>query len=180
MLHRVHKPMSHLARGSRLPRHLHADGYATLVLEGGYEEAGEGGRWRVGPGQVLLHGPFSVHRNQSLEHGARLVNLPLRSKTDVSTCGTVADADLVARLAERDPLAAAEALVEGWRGDVPPLDDAPDRLRKVLSGPGAVRIQNWAEAHGVARQTVFRGFRALYGLRRRATGSKRGRVARGA
>src|SRR4051812_46775315 len=146
MLHRFHRPMNRLGGGSRLPRHLHTEGYATLVLEGGYEEAGEVGRWRVRPGQVLFHGPFSIHRNQSLERGARLVNLPLARETGVSSCGTIADPDLVARLAERDPRAAAEALLEGWREEVPLLDEAPDRLSQILRGPDALRIHDWAEA----------------------------------
>jgi AraC-like DNA-binding protein len=164
VLNHVQKPTSELACGASLPRHLHCEAYATLVLEGGYEEAGEAGRWRVRPGQVLLHAPFSIHRNQSMERGARLVNLPLMLRADVSACGTVADPDLVARLAERDPIAAAASLLEEWREDIPPLDDAPDRLSRVLAGPDAVPIHVWAEAEGIARQTVFRGFRALYGV----------------
>ena len=164
MLSLVREPIRVLTSGAALPRHLHASAYATLVLDGGYEEAGDGGRWRVRPGEVLIHAPFSIHRNQSLERGARLVNLPLPLNTAVSACGVAADADLVARLAERDPGAAAEALLEHWQAEAPSLDDAPDRLAKVLSGPDTVSIQAWSKTQGVARQTVFRGFRALYGV----------------
>lgn len=164
MLSLVREPVRHLATGAVLPRHLHAGAYATLVLEGGYEEAGEGGRWRVRPDEVLVHAPFSIHRNRSLERGARLVNLALPLSTAASACGVARDADLVARLAERDPLAAAEALLEGWSAGVAPLGDPPDRLAEALSGPEAAPIQRWAEGQGVARQTVFRGFHALYGV----------------
>jgi AraC-like DNA-binding protein len=164
MLNLVREPIRVLTSGAVLPRHLHAGAYATLVLEGGYEEAGEGGRWRVRPGEVLIHAPFSIHRNQSLERGARLVNLPLPLTTAASACGVAADADLVARLAERDPGAAAEALLERWQASAPLLADAPDRLAEVLSGPDAVPILAWSKTQGVARQTVFRGFRALYGV----------------
>src|ERR1700679_234928 len=122
MLSLVREPIRVLTSGAVLPRHLHAGAYATLVLEGGYEEAGEGGRWRVRPGEVLIHAPFSIHRNQSLERGARLVNLPLPLTTAVSACGVAADADLVARLAECDPGAAAEALLERWQAGAPSLD----------------------------------------------------------
>jgi len=163
MLSLVREPLLVLTSGAAVPRHLHPDAYATLVLDGGYEEAGEGGRWRVRPGEVLIHAPFSIHRDQSLERGARLLNMPLPLTTAVSACGVATDADLLARLAERDPGAAAEALLEHWQADAPSLDDAPDRLAKVLSGPDAVPIQAWSETEGVARQTVFRGFRALYG-----------------
>lgn len=164
MLSLIRKPIRVLTSGASLPRHLHVGAYATLVLAGGYEEAGESGRWRVRPGQVLVHAPFSIHRNQSLDRGAQLVNLPLPLTTTVSTCGATTDADLVARLAERDPGAAAEALLECWEADAPALDDAPDRLAEALSRPSAMPIQAWSERQGVARQTVFRNFRAVYGV----------------
>jgi hypothetical protein len=35
MLQRVREPISHLPCSSTLPRHLHAEPYATVVLEGG-------------------------------------------------------------------------------------------------------------------------------------------------
>jgi AraC-like DNA-binding protein len=164
MLNPSREPIRFLASGAALPRHLHVGAYATLVLEGGYEEAGDGGRWCVRPGEVLIHAPFSIHRNRSLGRGARLVNLPLPLTTAVSACRVAADADLVARLAENDPSAAAMALLEGWQADIPPLDEAPDRLAEALSCPDAAPIKTWSEAEDVARQTVFRGFRALYGV----------------
>lgn len=40
-----------------LPRHRHSAGYMTLVLAGGYDEAGDVGRFRVGPGDLLVHRP---------------------------------------------------------------------------------------------------------------------------
>lgn len=158
------EPISELASGSVLPRHLHAGAYATLVLEGGYEEAGEGGRWRVRPGEVLIHAPFSIHHNRSLQQGARLVNLVLPVSTPVSVCWALADAEWVARLAERDSREAADALLDGRKTIAPPLADSPDRLAEMLSGPGAVPIQAWAESHDVVRQTVFREFRSAYGV----------------
>jgi AraC-like DNA-binding protein len=164
VLKHVQDPTSRLSGGCRLPRHLHGQAYATLVLEGGYEEAGEAGRWCVRPAQVLLHAPFSIHCNRTHERGARLLNLPLPFDVRASRCGTVADPDRVAQLAERDPAAAVETLLHGWSEDVPPLADAPDRLALALSAPGAVRIQEWSHAHGIARQTAFRGFRAVYGV----------------
>jgi AraC-like DNA-binding protein len=143
---------------------LHAQAYATLVLEGSYEEAGEVGRWRVQAGQVLLHEPFSAHCNRAPQRGARLLNLPLPFGPSVSNCGTVADPDRVARLAERNTIAAMESLLADWTGEVPALDDELDRLGRLLSEPAPVRVQDWAEVAGVTRQTVFRGFRSLYGV----------------
>ena len=164
MLDRVRQPRSTLGRGRSLPRHLHADAYATLVLEGGYEEAGEAGRWRVRPGEVLFHAPFSIHRNQSLERGARLVNLPIGFAGGPSSCGTVTDPDRIVRLAESDPIAAAQCLCESLSEEIPPLDDGPDRLARRLTEAVPLSIATCAAVEGVARQTIFRGFRALYGV----------------
>jgi AraC-like DNA-binding protein len=163
MLHN-HDPIRTLPCGFALPRHMHESAYATLVLAGSYEEAGEGGRWRVRPGEVLIHAPFSIHRNVSFAHGAQLLNLPLPLTTAASACALAADADTVARLAERDTEAATAALLEGLHDGTPPLDDAPDRLAEVLSGPAALPIHTWSRLRGVSRHTVFRGFRRLYGV----------------
>ncbi len=61
----------------KTPRHRHASAYAALVLSGGYEECGTFGRYRVRPGQVLLHRRFDSHLNRFEPSGARLLNLPL-------------------------------------------------------------------------------------------------------
>lgn len=164
MLRLVREPFQTLTSGTTLPRHMHASAYATLVLEGGYEEAGESGRWCVRAGEVLIHAPFSIHRNQSLSQGARLLNLRLPATTALSACGSVSNADLIVRLARHDPPAAAQALLEGWRLGTAPLDDAPDRLASLLADGDPVSIGTWSRAQGVVRQTVFRGFRALYGV----------------
>jgi AraC-like DNA-binding protein len=41
-----------LQRGERLERHRHAEPHFTVVLAGGYEEGGDDGRFRVGPGEM--------------------------------------------------------------------------------------------------------------------------------
>jgi AraC-like DNA-binding protein len=112
----------------------------------------------------LIHASFSIHEDHSLERGARLVNLPVPLITAETVCGTAADADLIVRLAERNLSEAAEALLEGWREGAGPLCEPPDQLAKLLSGADCVPIHVWSERCGVARQTVFRSFRALYGV----------------
>jgi hypothetical protein len=113
----VHRPCSILAPGASVPRHIHPHAYATVVLEGGYQEAGESGRWRVWSGDVLLHAPFSAHCDQVLAGGARVLNLPAPIHLSRSACGRIEDPDLVVRLAERDPLdaAAVMAMTVVWR-----------------------------------------------------------------
>ncbi len=72
-----------LEPGLVLPRHRHANGYATVVLAGSFEEAGFAGRFAAKPGDVLLHGKGHF---------------------------SVPDPDTLARLAERDAEAAAAQL----------------------------------------------------------------------
>jgi quercetin dioxygenase-like cupin family protein len=46
--------LSVLTPRSIIPRHYHWLPYAAVVLSGGYEEAGDGGRRHVRPGDVLI------------------------------------------------------------------------------------------------------------------------------
>src|SRR5437763_15248429 len=52
-------------RGTAPPRHRHLEGYASVVLAGSFVEAGFGGRVKLGPGDVLLHGKFDCHANST-------------------------------------------------------------------------------------------------------------------
>jgi AraC-like DNA-binding protein len=157
-------PRAELRPGDRISRHLHARPYATVVLSGGYEEAGEGGRWRVGPGDVLLHGPFSAHWDLAPPRGAKVLNLALPATVRASAALRVADPDLVARLAERDPRAALQLLLEAPLAGPAAAADLPDLLAQALSGRAAPGVAEWSRRHGVSRQTAFRSFRAAYGV----------------
>jgi AraC-like DNA-binding protein len=157
------RPRSILAPGMIIPRHVHAQAYATVVLEGSYQEAGECGRWRVRAGDVLLHAPFSAHCDQTPARGARVLNLPV-APPGRSACGCIDDPDLVVRLAERDPQEAAAVLMAGWRPGGGGMADAPDLLARALSGPSRPGVQDWARANHISRATAFRWFRSTYGV----------------
>lgn len=146
-----------------MPRHFHAAPYAALVLDGGYEEAGEAGRFRVEAGDVLAHAAFSAHWDHAPK-GARLLNLPLPADVPASMHGRLDDPDLVLRLAGRDPRAAGEALLAMFRPLAHRHDDPADSLASTLSAPAALDLRSWSVAHGIARQTAFRWFRAAYGV----------------
>jgi hypothetical protein len=60
-----------------VPRHRHASAYAALVLSGGYEECGSRGRFRVGPGDVLLHGAFDAHLDRFENRETVILDLKL-------------------------------------------------------------------------------------------------------
>lgn len=147
-----------------IERHIHARPYAAVVLRGGYEEAGEAGRFVVAPGDVLVHAAFSGHvdrtcgttevLNLALDH--RLVPMSLR--------GRIGDPDRIVRMAERDPRRAARELVRG----LVPLDDGQtdelDRLARALVGGSASSLATIARRGEVGRHTLWRSFVRVYGI----------------
>lgn len=157
-------PCSLLAPGAAVARHGHAQAYASVVLQGGYQEAGDGGRWDVAAGDVLVHAPFSAHCDRASATGARVLNIALPRSIARSARGAAADIDQVIRLAARDPREAAEALMRGWREGGPGWVDAPDLLARTLCGPEANGLALWASTAGVSRATAFRWFRLAYGV----------------
>lgn len=146
-----------------LPRHRHAEGYAAVVLAGGYEEAGDGGRRRLCAGDVVAHRPFEAHLNRTPRSGAVVLNLPLPAAA-LEGFGRVDDADSLARLAARDPLEAAAALAGAFE-PVPttPLD-WPDDLALALACDRVPRIGDWAAAMGLSAEHVSRGFSQVFGV----------------
>ncbi|WP_338446913.1 helix-turn-helix transcriptional regulator [Pelagerythrobacter marensis] len=149
--------------GAALDRHRHTDGYIALVLEGGYEEAGETGRLRAAPGTVVVHHPWSAHRDRFGTRGARVLNLPLAAGLDEGP-GTVADPDAIVRLAERDPVAAAEAVRADFRPRAIEAVDWPDLLARALSTDETFAIRDWAHEVGLDPASVSRGFSRVYGV----------------
>lgn len=159
------KSRDSLPPGAAIPRHYHARPYATLILSGGYEEAGDHGRFRVGAGDVLFHGPFSAHRDRVANRTTILLDLPL--PVDGRRWlgrGTAADPDAVIRLAERDRVAAAAYLLGTIQASVLHEADLPDLLARALSADPSLSIAGWAERHGYARETVSRAFSRTYGI----------------
>lgn len=154
---------SNLTPGQTIPRHVHDEAYAAVVLDGGYEEAGERGRWRVRAGDVLLHGRFSTHWNHRPGR-ALVLNLPLAGDLNLPAMMRTGDPDRLARLAERDPIEAAALLLETLLPGAPNLTEVPDRLADLLSGDTPPGIEAWARGQGVSRETAFRWFRDAYGV----------------
>src|SRR5262249_20348780 len=135
-----------------------------VVLSGRYVEAGDRGRMRVGPGDVVLHGPYESHLDEVAETGAEVLVLPWTRAETPSALGWISDADRLVRLAERDVSAAADLLA--GRLTFTPLnaDDWPDRLAQALREDPALRLEHWAETAGLRSETLSRGFRRAYGV----------------
>jgi len=145
-----------------IPRHHHWGGYITVVLGGGYQEAGFAGRLNLAPGDVVVHRRLDAHLDHIGPGGAELVNLPLPPGLPLPTTFRVEDPDELARMAETNPFEAAHALRPN--GDVTIQSDWPDRLALVLTASNEQRLGQWADGMGLAAETLSRGFRAAYGI----------------
>jgi AraC-like DNA-binding protein len=145
-------------------RHTHAGAYAAVVLAGGYEETGNWGRFRVHAGDVLFHDDFDAHLNRFEARGATILNLALTGHASGFRAGRVHDADAVARAAERDPQVAVHVLTAQLREMRPIVDDWADLLATEIVRDPNCRLDRWADAHGIAPETVSRGFARAYGI----------------
>jgi len=148
----------------RIPLHRHDQAYVAVVLCGSYEECGSRGRLRASPGDVLLHNAFDAHLNRFRHTGAQILNLVGAGPARGFGLGRVTDPDAIARAAERDPIEAGVRLHEQLRETACTPEDWPDILaHDLLSNPGCC-LKSWAEKHGLAAETVSRGFRKVFGL----------------
>jgi len=148
--------------GEQLSRHRHVQPYAAVVLEGGYVETGDCGRFSVEAGHVILHGPYESHQDAFTARGALVLNLPL--PCDRGGLAAIADPDPIVRLAERDPIAACDALIEGLSLKAVHFTDWPDELASQLIRNPEVNLGAWARSIGLAPQSLSRGFRQVYGV----------------
>jgi AraC-like DNA-binding protein len=160
----VHCGLEALGPGAHVARHRHQGAYAAIVLAGGYEEAGDGGRWQVGSGDVLIHAGFTAHQDRVGAMGCRLLNLPLSGPPPVDGAFAVADPDAIVRLAEADLSVAADALFAQSRRPLPAQADWPDLLAARLDRLEPVRLGEWAATMSLAAESVSRGFRRIYGV----------------
>jgi len=151
-----------LAAGGRMARHRHAEGYAAVVLSGGYVEAGDRGRFHARPGMILIHGAWESHMDAVARSGAVVLNLPLVGETGFGV-GDVPDPDLIARTAERDIAGAALLLHQSMRGIEAAPGDWPDALAAALRHDPSLSFSRWAERANLAPATVSRGFRQVFG-----------------
>jgi AraC-like DNA-binding protein len=148
-----------------LARHQHRSAYATIVLEGSYVEAGDAGRIAAQAGDVLLHAPFSAHLDRVGRRPARVLDLPLGDGATPSFArASVADADLLVRIAERDAREAARGLLESIEPCADDPGNAADALAAALRRPPPPRIMDWAAHTGRSREALSRQFRSVYGV----------------
>jgi AraC-like DNA-binding protein len=151
-----------------LPRHRHLRPYATVVLAGSLEESGNTGRICASVGDVLVHPALDCHANQMVSAGVTIIRLDWLDASGVGGLYHLDNVDEIARVAEKDVRAAAQllerSLAERRRPSPNNRNDWPDVLLDALSRNTAMEISDWAERHGLARETVSRGFRMAFGI----------------
>lgn len=150
---------------SVIERHRHTRPYATVILSGRYEEAGDAGRFKVEPGDVLLHRPFSAHLDRISGEAAIVLDLPLPFQASLGPAkGRIADPDELVRLSQTDRRSAVEYVLNEFRALRSEEGDLPDLLAQALAGVEPPAIGGWAEAMGRTREHVSRAFRTVYGV----------------
>ena len=157
-----------VASSHSLPRHRHLSAYATVVLAGSLEEAGYAGRIRATAGDVLIHATLDCHANRLASAGLKLLRLEWHDLSGAGGLYRLDDVDEVARIAEKDVMEASLLLESSLQRQRIPSpgrkNDWPDLLLGDMAADSAMQIGEWAEANGLARETVSRGFAAAYGI----------------
>jgi AraC-like DNA-binding protein len=151
---------------AEIHRHSHDHPYAAVVLRGGYEEAGDSGRFFVSEGDVVLHHSFGSHLNRIFPKKVAVLNLPLiRLPIEAAGAWRAGQAlDEICRAAERSERDAADLLLSLSLNRATSKLDWPDLLSAALRSNRSLWLEEWASAHGLSPWAVSRGFRQVFGI----------------
>jgi AraC-like DNA-binding protein len=151
-----------------VPRHRHLHAYATIIVSGTLEESSYAGRIRAIPGDVLIHPDLDAHANHGMSSRLKLIRLPWHDRDGTGSLQHLSNLDEVVRAAERDVHEAAALLTAALAGGLSRCpgeqNDWPDRLAGDLGRNPSTSLGAWADDHGLARETVSRGFTKAYGI----------------
>jgi AraC-like DNA-binding protein len=153
-----HQPREHL------PRHPHDHGFAALLLSGGYVEAGDTGRHRLEPGDVLVHRSWESHLDGFGVRGAEVLVFALEDDAALPVLGQIADPDTLVQLSERDPVEALQVFQANLAPRVATVSDWPDMLAQALRDDPSLCLGEWADASGLHLGSVSRGFGQAFGV----------------
>jgi AraC-like DNA-binding protein len=152
-------------RSASVDRHIHAGPYASIVLSGGYEEAGDHGRFRVSAGDVIIHERFEAHLDRFSVGETVVLNLNLSTDCKIPPgLARITDVDELVRIAERDQNEALNFLMTSATRCNAGAFDWEDELCRALLGDGSVQLTEWAERNGLSPWTVSRGFREVFAV----------------
>jgi AraC-like DNA-binding protein len=146
-------------------RHNHEHAYAAVILSGSYEEAGDHGRFRVQPGDVLIHESFESHLDRVSASGAVVLNLRLTTGHSFRAgMARIGDPDAVVRRAERSGSAAVEFLLSSLMPAPSAQADWPDALAADMIRDPSVSLADWGVAKGITPWAISRGFKQVFGV----------------
>jgi AraC-like DNA-binding protein len=146
-------------------RHIHAGPYASIVLSGGYEEAGDHGRFRVTAGDVIFHERFEAHLDRFSAGETVVLNLNLCTGCKMPPgLAKITDVDGLVRLAEKDQNEALNFLMTSATRCDAGTFDLEDELCRALLGHNSIQLTDWAERNGLSPWTVSRGFREVFAV----------------
>jgi AraC-like DNA-binding protein len=159
--------IQHLPAGNDPPRHQHAEAYATIVLEGRYEQLAYAGHLRVGSGDVLIQPTFDCHFDWMKSRGIWILRLPWPQDTSFGGVYRRLAIDEIISAARKDVRQATQMLrkmLSGHAPCAPAVDDSADLLAVDLQSVTRIRIADWAAHRGISREHLSRGFAATYGV----------------
>jgi AraC-like DNA-binding protein len=168
MLRSIVPGLECLSDNITMPRHRHLRAYATVVVSGTFEESSYAGRIRATAGDVLIHPDLDAHANHRVSSTVKLIRLPWLDRDGIGSLRHINSLDEFVRVAERDVHEASALLVDvlagGRSGSPGEQNDWPDRLAGDLARNPSMSLGTWADGHGLARETVSRGFTKAYGI----------------
>lgn len=156
-----------LPAGHDLARHQHFEAYATVVLEGSFEQAGYAGRYVVGPGDILVQPTLDSHASRMLSAGVQLLRLPWSRDITFGGVYRGLDVDGIRRIATSDIDEAAYCMGQEMRGArlaSAVLSDWEDIVVQRMRVEPNVSVQSLAEEMHLSREALSRGFKRCYGV----------------
>jgi AraC-like DNA-binding protein len=152
-------------RSSVFERHSHDCAYVAIVLSGGYEEAGDHGRFKAVAGNAILHQRFEAHINRFPDAGAVVLNLTLPAQVSIEPgLATIADPDLIVRIAEQSHADAVKLLLCSIRQRESNYADWPDELACALIANPSLSLSTWGQRKGLMPWAISRGFMQVFGV----------------
>lgn len=150
---------------SEMHRHMHGRAYAALVVAGGYEEAGDAGRFEAGTGDIVLHERFEAHLDRIFSSGAVVINIALPDDARfLPGPARTADPDSIVRIAEKSEGEAALLLLRTIEMKVQESRDWPDELAVELTRNPALNLTLWSTIKDIAPWTLSREFSRVFGI----------------
>lgn len=149
------------------PRHQHTSAYATLVLDGAYEQMAYAGPLTVEAGDVLIQPTFDCHADRPKTRSITVLRLPWPHDVSFGGIHRHVEVDEVVHAAKDDITEASAILawrLTGRQPLTPAIHDWPDLLAAELRERPACQIAQWAAARGLSREHASRGFTARYGV----------------